>query len=309
MKFFRFQLPSSLTTFHLRCIYGTVFIALTIFVGFWLYARTIDSERFGDDARAARADVARLSLFIDRELTSLRAERSRDLERSVRASSSAPFLVRNVIPSLAEVICVDNKKHDVFFTGSGTFIDPQGMIVTNYHILLSDDGSLIRHCAIGVTDDVSEPPDVRYIARVVAVSEEEDLALLIVTESLDKEPIPTTFSSLLLTESSEVAKEIAIGDPVFIGGYPGIGEETFTLTSGVVSGRVGDYLIKTSALIDTGASGGAAFDGQGRFIGVPTAAAKGDIGGSLGYIIGANIVDQFLADYASGKNLLPTVKQ
>ena len=65
----------------------------------------------------------------------------------------------------------------------------------------------------------------------------------------------------------------------------------------MVSGRVGDGLIKTSALIDSGTSGGAAFNADGRFIGVPTAAVRGDIGGSLGYLIGADVVDRFLQDF------------
>jgi S1-C subfamily serine protease len=57
-------------------------------------------------------------------------------------------------------------------------------------------------------------------------------------------------------------------------------------------------------LIDSGTSGGAAFDADGNYIGVPTAAVSGDIGGSLGYLIGADIVDKFLIDYFANVNLL-----
>ena len=42
---------------------------------------------------------------------------------------------------------------------------------------------------------------------------------------------------------------------------------------------------------------GAAFDANGHYVGVPTAAAKGEIGGSLGFLIGANVVQDFLAAF------------
>jgi S1-C subfamily serine protease len=121
--------------------------------------------------------------------------------------------------------------------------------------------------------------------------------------------LPAEFPFLSLQDATKASDGLSLGDPIYIGGYPGIGADTFTFTQGVVSGRVGDELIKTSALIDSGTSGGAAFDSGGTYVGVPTAAAKGEIGGSLGYLIGANVIDRFIADFLAGKNKLPAAGQ
>jgi S1-C subfamily serine protease len=113
--------------------------------------------------------------------------------------------------------------------------------------------------------------------------------------------LPASFPTIALGDGAEPFVMPRLGETVFIGGYPGIGADTLTFTQGVVSGQVGTDLIKTSALIDSGTSGGAAFDQRGRYIGVATAAVKGDIGGSLGYLISAAVVDRFLEDYYGAK--------
>ncbi|HTK05242.1 MAG TPA: serine protease, partial [Candidatus Eisenbacteria bacterium] len=230
-------------------------------------------------------------------------------ERSRTASSKAPFPIEKVIGSIVELVCIDNKDRETYYTGSGTIIDKSGLIVTNQHILVSGDDSLIRYCGIGITADLHDPPKIEYIGMAVAVHDETDLALLKITEHLEGKDVPKEFPAISLLEAKEASLALNLGDPIYIGGYPGIGAETFTFTSGVVSGRVGTELIKTSALIDSGTSGGAAFDGSGRYVGLPTAAAKGDIGGSLGYLIGANVIDEFMAEYAKGQHALPPPKR
>ena len=74
------------------------------------------------------------------------------------------------------------------------------------------------------------------------------------------------------------------GDPVWIAGYPAIGLGTWTLTEGIISGRVGADL-KTDASITSGNSGGAALNKNKEFIGIPSA-----FSGVLGYIIGMDTV-------------------
>ena len=58
-------------------------------------------------------------------------------------------------------------------------------------------------------------------------------------------------------------------------GFPGTGGGTMTLTRGVYSGASGGYF-KTDSDISPGNSGGAAFDEQGNFVGVPTAGSLPD---------------------------------
>ncbi len=221
------------------------------------------------------------------------------------ASGAAPFAIEKVVGSIVELVCVDNVDREVYYTGSGTVIDKAGLIVTNVHNLKSDDGSLIKFCGVGFTTDLHLPPRIEFVAATAAVHRATDLAVMQIVERLDGQPLPAEFPAISLKTASDTAKGLALGDSVFIAGYPGVGAETFTFTQGVVSGRVGDELIKTSALIDSGTSGGAAFDRTGVYIGVPTAAARGEIGGSLGYLIGADVVDQFLTDYYARRAALP----
>lgn len=263
------------------------------------------------DQRFATLDTANLEtrLVLEEKLGQLAERQTVTDERTKLATSRAPFPIETVMLSIVEIVCIDNKDRDVYYTGSGTIIDKAGVILTNQHILLSDDGSLIRLCGVGFTSDLHQPPKIEYIATVEAIHEQTDLAVLRITEHLQKGTLPKDFPAISLLASKEASLDLNLGDPIFIGGYPGIGADTFTFTQGVVSGRVGNDLIKTSALIDSGTSGGAAFNANGVYVGVPTAAARGDIGGSLGYLIGADAVERFLAQYRAGTNLLPPPKK
>ncbi len=225
------------------------------------------------------------------------ADRQTASEEQAKIPVLAPFPMEAVMRAIVEVVCIDNKDKDVYYTASGTVIDKSGLIVTNRHILVSSDDSLIGICGVGFTDDLEKPPRIEYVAKTAAVHKQADLAVLRIIDRMDRDALPSEFPAISLKEASQAAKDLNLGDPVFIGGYPDIGADTFTFTQGVVSGRLGNEYIKTSALIDTGASGGAGFDARGTYIGVPTAAAKGEIGGSLGYLIGADIVDAFIVDY------------
>jgi len=311
----RFRIDPSFH-FHFRCAllialsaaFATLFGALLYNAG--------EVRRLSDAQRGFEAESQRLSYRVENQVEMLReTDRAtieelearlkevgvRQDESDVRTSLSntkAPFDAAPAVAAIVQLVCIDNVDRDTYYTGSGTVIDPSGVIVTNRHILTSGDGSLIRHCGIGFTVDVHNTPVIAYVGSAIAVQEENDLALLKVVERIDDGALPDSFPSIALAGASAASTELNIGDPVFIGGYPGIGQGTFTFTQGVVSGRVGQELIKTSALIDSGASGGAVFDARGSYVGVPTAAVRGEIGGSLGYLVGANVVQEFLDAYA-----------
>jgi hypothetical protein len=88
-----------------------------------------------------------------------------------------------------------------------------------------------------------------------------------------------------------VARKLpSVGDSLVIGGFPGVGGDTLTVTTGTVAGfELGDLLIKVDAAIFHGNSGGAALDSRGRLIGIPTSIAA-DEGGALGYLISADLL-------------------
>lgn len=222
----------------------------------------------------------------------------------VISAAVTPFNMQDVVGSIVELVCIDNVNKEVYYTGSGTVVDPSGLILTNRHILLSEDESMIGFCGVGFTSDLQSAPVIEFVASSQAAHTESDLAMLQITERLDGADMPETFESIVITDNDVRTADLQLGDSLFIGGYPGIGADTFTFTQGVVSGLVGNNLVKTSALIDSGTSGGAVFDARGRYVGVPTAAVRGEIGGSLGYLISADAVDTFLVEYYEGKHRL-----
>lgn len=262
------------------------------------YAADVSLAEARFEARMS-GDVAARAVLAER-LTELAA----DQEQLRQGGLKSPFSVEDAARSIVQLICVDGRAGRKYYTGSGAIIGAEGLVVTNRHVVTGDTGALIRFCGIGLTTDVSEPPKVSFIGRLVAADDERDLALLKITERVDGTAPPAQFPALSMEDAAPRAKGLSLGDPIYIGGYPSVGAETLTMTEGVVAGRIGAELIKTSAYIDSGASGGAVFDSRGNYVGVPTAAARGEIGGSLGYVVGADSVVQFMNDYAAGKNLV-----
>ena len=169
------------------------------------------------------------------------------------------------------------------WTGSGTIVDSQGIILTNCHV--ADPRSMGMSApppdvlAIAITQRSDEPPALTYLAEIVAQSPELDLAVLRVVAGLDGRPVSgldLPFISLGDSDTLELADELNIF------GYPGIGGETVTFTSGSVSGFSAESgigarraWIKTDATIAGGNSGGAAVNQDGKLVGIPTQAAAG----------------------------------
>lgn len=282
------------------------------FVMFWRVI--IDNEALQDRQHAEaglRQEQAALSLRLKGVEDSAETEKMRlaaalgQIESNVQgveviAAAVAPFHMQDVVGAIVELVCIDNVNKEVYYTGSGAVVDSSGLILTNRHILISEDESIIGLCGVGFTSDLQKAPEIEFVASSQAAHVESDLAMLQITERLDGEEMQEVFATIKIADNLVLSGDLQLGDTLFIGGYPGIGADTFTFTQGVVSGLVGHNLVKTSALIDSGTSGGAVFDARGRYVGVPTAAVRGEIGGSLGYLISADAVDTFLEGYFEG---------
>lgn len=161
------------------------------------------------------------------------------------------------------------------WTGSGSIIAPDGLILTNAHVVLSDRYYHVDALGIAFTDKEDHAPELRYYAEVLQVDESLDVAVIKITTDLSGNPVDFNTVSLPYVPLGN-ADNLRLGDQITILGYPGIGGVTITLTRGEVSGFTSESgrgdraFIKTSATIAGGNSGGLAADAEGYLIGIPT---------------------------------------
>ena len=155
-------------------------------------------------------------------------------------------------------------------TGTGTIINADGDILTNAHVVYDDDlNKPWDGFAICVTQNMEDEIKCRFTASLERYDENIDLALL----TIDRTPVTGTRPSSFSFVSYKETVTPAVGDPVFIRGFPGTGGRTITVTKGQISGTAeinGYKYLKTDADIDAGNSGGIMYDEEGRFVGVPS---------------------------------------
>ena len=162
--------------------------------------------------------------------------------------------------------------------GSGVIISPDGVVVTNHHVIKGRGQTEIK---VALADKRE------FTAKLILKDERTDLAVL-------KIDAPDTVFPALQFEDSDA---LEVGDLVLAIGNPfGVGQ---TVTSGIVSalartrGGISNYqfFIQTDAAINPGNSGGALVDMDGRLIGINTAIYS-RTGGShgIGFAIPANMV-------------------
>ena len=237
-------------------------------------------------------------------------EKIRDLEENQQVPFPPeeyflPPLTEEQISAVVELWCPDdNYNYSGYISiGSGSIVSPEGIIITNRHVVSNEDWSVIKSaptCYVAVTDDIAWPPTVKYAANLIAYAPvtddyfDFDVAVLYINDvcrECEDAPnsLPSSFPYLDLGYSDILAP----GDYVAIAGYPGIGAGTFNFTDGVISGRVGEFVLKTDAKIDSGNSGGSALNSKNQLIGAPTWTISGQAE-SMGYIIG---IDQIVEWY------------
>jgi Do/DeqQ family serine protease len=165
--------------------------------------------------------------------------------------------------------------------GSGVVVRPDGLIVTNAHVVKGADEIRV------VLADRRE-----FEAKLVTQDERYDLALLRIDGSNERFP----FLEMRDSDSIEVGDVVlAIGNPF------GLNQ---TVTSGIVSavarsaGGINDsnFFLQTDAAINPGNSGGALVSLDGRLIGINTAIysqSGGSVG--IGFATPSNIVARMVA--------------
>ncbi|MCO5554725.1 hypothetical protein L7F22_008259 [Adiantum nelumboides] len=173
-------------------------------------------------------------------------------------------------------------RRQVTTTGSGFMIAGKKLI-TNAHCVEHQTQVTVKR-----TGD-----DTKYIANVLAIGADCDLALLSVQdEEFWKDAKPLEFGSLP-----------ALQDGVTVIGYP-VGGTTVSVTKGVVSRiEVTSYAhgdsellaVQIDAAINPGNSGGPAFNDDGECVGIAFQAH--DSADNIGYVIPTPVIHHFLKDY------------
>lgn len=172
--------------------------------------------------------------------------------------------------------------------GSATLIAPDGLALTNAHVVDKGDRTPVDSVVLAANLDPRRPPEECFRATVVRFDADLDLALIQVDRGFYGTPLPADYRF----PSVELAREdqLDIGDPLWIVGYPSLGgtgsRVSIHCARGILSGFAREeegVLLKTDAAVIPGNSGGAALDQQGRLVGVPSANVA-DENGSVGLI-------------------------
>ena len=180
-------------------------------------------------------------------------------------------------------------------SGSGSVIDQEGNILTNYHVI---EGATKLAVSFGGQKN--------YAAKLVGGDPDTDLAVI---KLLERPKEPLTIISLGDSDRLEVGQKVlAIGNPFGL---------DRTLTTGVISGlqrpirarngRPIEGAIQTDASINPGNSGGPLLDSHGRMIGInsqilsPSGASAG-----VGFAVPVNIAKRIVPQLVrSGQVLRP----
>ncbi|KAA8540851.1 hypothetical protein F0562_024814 [Nyssa sinensis] len=137
--------------------------------------------------------------------------------------------------------------------------------------------------------------DTKYLATVLGIGTECDIAMLTVDDNEFWEGVsPMEFGDLP-----------ALQDAITVVGYP-IGGDTISVTSGVVSRiEILSYVhgstellgLQIDAAINSGNSGGPAFNDKGNCVGIAFQSLKHEDAENIGYVIPTPVIMHFIQDY------------
>lgn len=212
-------------------------------------------------------------------------------------------ITQNQINAEVQIVCPDN--YGNWYSGSGTIINPKGIILTNKHVVSDQYGGIIKTCFIGFTEFINQEPnfgtqsnpnlaEVKYYTT----ASDMDAAILYLNNPTNKN---YTYVDIWNSNSNT----LQFGHKIEAIGFPSIGGSTITYTSGDFSGfgsasdGTQNY-IKATTPLEHGNSGGAAYNPSGQFIGIPTMVVAGTLN-SLSYILSINSITSWLSGVL-GKN-------
>ncbi len=189
-----------------------------------------------------------------------------------------------------ESTLVDDPTQSVQYSGSGSIIRSDGLILTNAHVAAPESPGLAEqygtentpanpdYLLISLTDgmtDTNAPP--AYRARVVEADGYLDVAVIEIYADVDGNEL--TDDPDLPTVPLGSSGDLRSGDDVTVLGFPAVArsQNTITVTTGVISTLLDDpdlgprSELDTDARIAAGNSGGMAINNDAELIGIPTA--------------------------------------
>ena len=202
---------------------------------------------------------------------------------AANAQNLPPEYFEAIIKSTVQFVCFDQSGQSQW-RGSGSFIGREGIILTNNHVVMDEDTN--KPCPvlrISVMKNEDQPPEPRYIAKIIITSAAVDLAIVQIVSDLRGNPVAagTRFPAVPLGDSSTVR----IGERIFNFGFPEISSgnsgistsDTITVSSGSVNGFLSERtLMKHDALSGPGGSGGGIYNLRGELIAVHSAGVAGN---------------------------------
>jgi S1-C subfamily serine protease len=222
--------------------------------------------------------------FADDALDALQA-------RIIRVSEAVTPAVVHV-----EAVVRQNNRRNIV-TGSGFMIKPEGIALTNHHVVERAEKVTVR-----VPGRAG-----RYTAEVLGTDKQTDLAVLRVHARQDGEDFPVT--KLGDSDALQVGEwVIAIGNPYGLDG---------TVSLGIVSAKGRDLeseqllndFIQTDAMIDRGSSGGPLVDLEGAVIGINSRGQGRGIGFTIPINTAKRVADDLLGEGGIARGYLGIVIQ
>lgn len=223
------------------------------------------------------------------------------------AAQLDPVVLGNAVEAAVQLSIVvrgevDDREQVIWYAvGSGTIVSPDGLILTNNHLIapagvsdklaeleqqLAAEGK-VAHLEVEpdrfmvAASDGRHLPEPRYLAWVAATDPDLDLAILRIDADRDGTPLDEAGLALAPVPLGD-SDAMNLGDPVHIFGFPAIGSGSLTYTTGVVSGFLfeegvdGTAWMNSDAVTSGGNSGGAALNAAGQLVGIPTSGSALD---------------------------------
>jgi trypsin-like peptidase/surface-adhesin protein E len=167
---------------------------------------------------------------------------------------STPEIARKALDATVLLLTEDTNGRAVRL-GSGFFVR-SGVIATNYHVI-KDASRAYATLNWKVENKFA-------ILSILAVDQENDLALLRLGRSVGGDPYDEVIASVFMLPLATAGAEI--GETVYVAGNPEGLEGTFS--QGIVSALRGNKYIQITAPISHGSSGGPVLNKYGKVIGV-----------------------------------------